>query len=646
MKHLIFKLLLCSLVFSSCHEDDPILERALILAKNNRSELERVLVFYEKDSIRLEATKFLIKNMPGHYSYKADEIDMYYDAVDSVLRVKCSTEAMLDTMEKVSLRYNRRYSTISDVEVVTAKYIIENIEEAFSQWKKGSWCTHISFQDFCEYVLPYKVVELQPLDEWRSYLKRRYNAGLEELKYCDTYKNSAIWATHCVNGKLRDSLKPDIRASKIYPIHRINTKLRVPFGVCGDYVEIAAAVLRSKGIPVAIDFTPQWPFRSSGHSWNVVLANNGKMIPFSGVESNPGEPHKLDEKMAKIYRKTYAINPEMEELLKTEQCIPGDLGSLFIKDVTSEYMITSDVAINVEDLADKYAYLAVFDDRTWKPVAFGKVDNHKATFKDVGRNILYLPVCYKNNTVIPVGKPFVLTSKGDINDITPQKSNTQSITLYRKYPLFPHVQSIADRIVGGKFQVANTTSFKDSVTLYEVKDWGTNGVEIQLPSLEKKYRYWRYYQSRNDAYCNIAEMAFVERTSHQIIKGNIIGTEGSRCDNSDFDKEAAFDGDLLLFFDAPIASGGWVGMDFGRPVDIEKIIYTPRNDGNSICIGDSYELFYWNDKNWTSLERQVATTVKLRYKNVPTGALYLLRNLTQGIEERIFIYKNEKQEFW
>ena len=37
----------------------------------------------------------------------------------------------------------------------------------------------------------------------------------------------------------------------------------------------------------------------------------------------------------------------------------------------------------------------------------------------------------------------------------------------------------------------------------------------------------------------------------------------------------------------------WVGMDFGEPVNIEKIIYIPRSDGNTIEIGDDYELFYW-----------------------------------------------------
>ena len=37
-----------------------------------------------------------------------------------------------------------------------------------------------------------------------------------------------------------------------------------------------------------------------------------------------------------------------------------------------------------------------------------------------------------------------------------------------------------------------------------------------------------------------------------------------------------------------------------------KIIYTPRGDGNTIGIGDEYELFYWTDHHWASLGKQIA----------------------------------------
>lgn len=48
---------------------DARLESALRQAKDNRKELEYLLAFYKDDSLKLEAAKFLIRNMPGHYSY-------------------------------------------------------------------------------------------------------------------------------------------------------------------------------------------------------------------------------------------------------------------------------------------------------------------------------------------------------------------------------------------------------------------------------------------------------------------------------------------------------------------------------------------------------------------------------------------------
>ena len=44
------------------------LEQALSMAGENRSELEKVLEYYKNDSLKLEAARFLIRNMPFHFS--------------------------------------------------------------------------------------------------------------------------------------------------------------------------------------------------------------------------------------------------------------------------------------------------------------------------------------------------------------------------------------------------------------------------------------------------------------------------------------------------------------------------------------------------------------------------------------------------
>ena len=65
--------LLASCSESSC--DEARLEYALKFAGDNRSELERVISHYDKDPEKLEAAKFLIRNMPRWYSYSGWQLD-------------------------------------------------------------------------------------------------------------------------------------------------------------------------------------------------------------------------------------------------------------------------------------------------------------------------------------------------------------------------------------------------------------------------------------------------------------------------------------------------------------------------------------------------------------------------------------------
>lgn len=63
---------LCLLLCSCAGEftPDDYLEQALELAGDNRSELEAVLDHYKDEPEKLRAARYLIENMPGHYSYR------------------------------------------------------------------------------------------------------------------------------------------------------------------------------------------------------------------------------------------------------------------------------------------------------------------------------------------------------------------------------------------------------------------------------------------------------------------------------------------------------------------------------------------------------------------------------------------------
>lgn len=112
---------------------------------------------------------------------------------------------------------------------------------------------------------------------------------------------------------------------------------------------------------------------------------------------------------------------------------------------------------------------------------------------------------------------------------------------------------------------------------------------------------------------------------------------------SKIEPEKAFDNDIRTNFNAP--AGSWIGLDLQSNQFIDRIKYLPRNNFNVIELNNKYELMYYN-QGWKSLGIKTAANQFLEYEDVPRNALFLLRNITQGKEERIFTYEDEKQVWW
>ncbi|MCL2738116.1 MAG: discoidin domain-containing protein [Bacteroidales bacterium] len=638
----------------ACSRYPSHVERALKFAGNNRIELEKTLEYYKDDPLKYRAALFLIGNMPGHYSYSnVAYLDTYYNELDSlfVITRNADNETKSSLFAEVKGKYSRNnLNRISDAQLISSDYLIANIDHAFSVWQNEKWATHLNFDEFCEYLLPYKVCEGQLITEdWRFDFDNFATENLDKLSYCKLFQNSTLKACEIVNMELIDLVKPrwDRGLPTEIPIRRMSTLSKIPHGLCEDYNSLAAAVMRSKGIPVAIDFTPQWPFRGYGHSWNVLFDNTGNNIAFEGSMERPGVPHKPFYIYAKIYRNTYSVNKEIEKINATDVYVPDIFRNVFIKDVTHEYMSTVDVKMKVSKSSkSKYAYLSVFDNKSWAIVNWGKRSFGKATFKNIGKDVLYLPVGMTNRGIAAIADPFIVDCNGKVTSIKADTENKQTMILYRKYPVLPHVYAVMDRIVGGQFQASNHSDFKNFIVFHTIDKYGVTAEDVFFDN-SVKYRYWRYFSAPLGR-TNIAELVFFEKESANPIRGKIIGTPGYYWDADDerFTKEGAFDGNALTFYSSPDRSGNWVGMDFGEPVAINRIYYIPRSDGNLIEIGDHYELFYWNDRQWQSLGKQQATGSRLIFENCPSNGLYLLRNHTKGIEERIFTYENGKQVWW
>ena len=68
----------------------------------------------------------------------------------------------------------------------------------------------------------------------------------------------------------------------------------------------------------------------------------------------------------------------------------------------------------------------------------------------------------------------------------------------------------------------------------------------------------------------------------------LIGTAGSYYDQGNTIANAV-DGNVGTFFDAPIASGGYVGLDYGSPQVVKQISYSPRIKFAARMIGGLFQ---------------------------------------------------------
>jgi hypothetical protein len=83
----------------------------------------------------------------------------------------------------------------------------------------------------------------------------------------------------------------------------------------------------------------------------------------------------------------------------------------------------------------------------------------------------------------------------------------------------------------------------------------------------------------------------------------------------------------------------------GEKTFINQIEITCRTDDNEINHNQIYELYYF-DQTWISLGAQRAKHRFLLYEQVPSNALFLLKNKTKGVEQRIFTIENGEQIWW
>ncbi len=593
------------LVIAACSPGNDKLETALRMAGDNRPELEKVLAHYSQspaDSLKFRAARFLIENMPGHYTVAGKKVEWLRAKIDNDSTASYFLKKVLDIAICYLDDMSYGVRKLEDVRHIKGDFLIHHIDRSFEKRNKYPWAQNLPFDLFLEYVLPYRF-ENERVDCWIDSLQIDPDKYAEAL-FVDNSKYT-LW-------NVENYLPVDGDQFSIYhPL--IKEVLRHSFQYeCRNAAAMTALQSRVTALPASIDFFPHYANRNGYHYWHMTRSPEFK---------EPYVANSLERRAAKVYRKTFSIQPHA--VLPKNEYVPPLFREPFQKDVTEEYLHTADIHIKPVTLprrTPRYAYLYTFCDLTWTPVVIGEFSAEATRFSNIGKNILYLPGYYGSYKPRAMHYPFILQLDGAVNYLVPDTTRRLKARIERKYPLTQDVFQYEKIVRPAAVYASNALPMQLTHPLLSGMTMRKSYLEGQLDTT-RPYRYWLVYLPQETA---CAEIAFFDKEG-KIIRGQI---------NEQF--KNLYDGDPLSNQSSVFNEKIYATVDFGRPVAVSRVVLLPRSDGNGIYPGDDYELFYHDLDGWRSLGRRIATDYFLDYDNLPAGALYWLHNHTRGVEERPF----------
>ena len=619
---------------------------ALSDSGQNRDELLKVIQHYRspEDSLKLAAAYFLISNLKDRYFYEGELVEQYSDYYKLIRGNDKQGDLYLDQFyENFGPFHLTETEKHKDLHAIKASDLITNIEVAFKSWQEQPWGKDLTFDMFCKYVLPFKINDEKPTHN-RSRIYERYKKILDSRKYSAL---DAIAACQLINDNLKSPQWIMTNKVSFLPTTGPDKLLKYRVGTCKNMTDLGIYVMRACGIPVTSDFVPYWPYRNGGHDWNVVFDKNRIAHSFLGAEDSPNTPHKPFTKKGKVYRRMFTINHEsLAAQRSSNDEIPRFLQDARIWDVTEEYAITHqiDLIINNSQHNQKYAYLCVFNNQAWSPVAWSKIgSNGETSFAKVEGGIVYVLGYFINSKIVPATMPFLLNTRGDVRMFAPS-SNKVAINVDRIYPVVPEAYWVHD-LVGGVFEGANKQDFSDAFVLSKIDIKPLPYWNSKKLNAAKKIRYVRYLSHR-EQHCFMGEVEFYAGGKKQI--GKIITSPGLSKDEIKRPYQNAFDGDTTTFFDARRRERIWFGFDFDKQIEIDSLRFSPAlNDVGRLKPSHQYEIFYWDGKgSWVSKGTKFASNQTIRFAGLPENTLYLLEDRTKKSSARIFTFINGVIEWW
>lgn len=190
--------------------DDVSLESALVRAGDNRGEIERAL--REVPGDQREGLEFLVRYMPQH-----------------------------------------------DLQSLSAAFLLEDVDLAYTAWQSAPWHDKVSKELFFEHILPYAVVN-EVRAPWRGLLRDRIQPlvhDAESPSETAVRLNQNLFPLYGVKYSTERS-KPDQNPLEVISEQKAS---------CSGLSILLISACRAAGVPARFTGVPLWADSSGNHSW-------------------------------------------------------------------------------------------------------------------------------------------------------------------------------------------------------------------------------------------------------------------------------------------------------------------------------------------------------------------------------------------
>ncbi len=349
-------------------------------AGKNAAELQKVIDHYKltKEKEKLDCVYFLIQNMAGKGSIE-------YSFLDStghiMLLDTCSALKRPQLIHSILSKGEFTNRTVkSDLEYITADFLIENIDIAFEVRSKYPWCKQLTKKDFLSTILPYRIKN-EPLSNWRYFYYNKHKAIADSLAERNAKMEDVVFYFNKFYGKKYIQSANCLLGEQSH--HMIEN---IGGGTCDHLALNAAQMFRSIGIALNLDILPYHGKANGGHVYNSFINEKEDFIYFSPYEREP----ERKQWIAPLVYRIHFTEPTKEN-------------------VTQNYYKTTQIHLTEQDIC-----LATFNRGQFKKIIDSESTDNLSRFANVSCGLLYFPMKEKGESLAPTNiNPFIIDEEGN-----------------------------------------------------------------------------------------------------------------------------------------------------------------------------------------------------------------------------------------